>query len=197
VTPYELALKEVGTVEWAEGSNPKVVAYYRDAGHSEVKDDAVAWCAAFVGAMLKRAGYPNTGSLAARSYLNWGEAVDPQKAQLGDICVFQRGGSTWQGHVGFFAGWDNGRMKILGGNQKDSVNVSLYGTAALLGVRRAKAVATAPSRPKATVPPKTPQSPSVPVPKAAMGIGAAVAALLLALTQAGHDLMAWIGGWFQ
>ena len=56
MTPYELAKSEVGTMEWAEGSNPKVVAYYRDAGFPEVKDDAVAWCAAFVGAMIKRAG---------------------------------------------------------------------------------------------------------------------------------------------
>ena len=75
MTPYELAKSEVGTMEWAEGSNPKVVAYYRDAGFPEVKDDAVAWCAAFVGAMIKRAGGKPSGSLAARSYLKWGKPV--------------------------------------------------------------------------------------------------------------------------
>ena len=28
MTPYELAKAEIGTLEWAQGSNPKVVAYY-------------------------------------------------------------------------------------------------------------------------------------------------------------------------
>ena len=94
MTPYELAKSEVGTMEWAEGSNPKVVAYYRDAGFPEVKDDVVAWCAAFVGAMIKRAGGKPSGSLAARSYLKWGKPVALLDAKPGDIVVFRRGNST-------------------------------------------------------------------------------------------------------
>ena len=53
-TPYELAKAEVGTVEWKDGHNPKVVAYFRDAGHPQVKDDETAWCASFPTRKLAR-----------------------------------------------------------------------------------------------------------------------------------------------
>lgn len=135
---YELAQKEIGTVEWAEGSNPKVVAYYKDAGHPEVVDDAVAWCAAFVGAMLKRAGLPNTGLLTARSYLDWGVPVERSDAREGDIVVLKRGNSNWQGHVGFFVRDNGSTITILGGNQMDGVNRRAYRVdgGQLLGIRR-------------------------------------------------------------
>lgn len=140
MTAYDLALKEIGTVEWAKGSNPKVVAYYRDAGHPEVKDDDVAWCAAFVGAMLTRAGLTGTGKLTARSYLDWGVPVDPKDIRPGDIVIFQRGGSAWQGHVGFAHGKPkNGAIEVLGGNQRDQVNIARQSMTAFLGARRAKA----------------------------------------------------------
>lgn len=181
MTPYELAQKEVGTVEWADGSNPKVVAYYRDAGHPEVKDDAVAWCAAFVGAMLKRAGLPNTGSLMARSYLKWGTEVPLSDARLGDIVVFKRGTGA-QGHVGFFAGMDGAKIKVLGGNQKDAVNVSRYSADSLLGVRR---MLSAPQKPAAT-----PTSPPT-------SVSGALAALLAAIAAAGVAAWSYVEGWFQ
>lgn len=62
---YELALGERGVKE-APGAadNPVVQAYYKDAGHPEVKHDSVPWCAAFVGAMLARSGIKPSGSLA-------------------------------------------------------------------------------------------------------------------------------------
>jgi len=136
---YQLAKKDVGTWEWAEGHNPKVVQYFHDVGHEWVKDDETAWCAAFVGAMLKRAGMPHTGKLNARSYLDWGEPVDPEDAREGDILVFSRGDPNgWQGHVAFNAGrTTSGDWRCLGGNQGNQVNVKTYDHARLLGVRRA------------------------------------------------------------
>ena len=136
MTPYELAKAEIGTVEWAQGSNPKVVAYYRDAGHSEVKDDDVAWCAAFVGAMLKRGGQLGTGALNARSYLKWGKAVAIEDALPGDVCVIERGGSTWQGHVFFYVSQTKTHINGLGGNQRDAVSIAAHPKPKLLGVRR-------------------------------------------------------------
>lgn len=149
MTPYELAKKEVGTYEWAEGSNPRVVAYFRDAG-SPVTDDSVAWCAAFVGAMLKRAGLKGTGTLLARDYLKWGDVVDPAQAREGDIVVFKRGSSTWQGHVGFFVRRAGTHIEVLGGNQSNQVKVSRYLAADLLGVRRAPPGAKPPALTKPT-----------------------------------------------
>lgn len=147
--PIDLAIAEIGTVEWAKGSNPKVLAYYRDAGHPEVVDDDVAWCAAFVGAMLKRAGVKPSGALNARSYLKWGNPVPLDKIQRGDIGVIPRGNSTWQGHV-FFIERVNGKMVVaVGGNQRDSVSRAEYPISALLGVRRAVA-----SKPQVNILPK-------------------------------------------
>lgn len=137
---YDLAQAEIGTVEWTKGDNPKVLAYFRDAGHPQVTNDETAWCAAFVGAMLHRAGMPNTGSLAARSYLAWGEPVDRADAREGDVVIFSRGSSAWQGHVGFFVKDNGDTITVLGGNQSNAVMRRPYGvnsqTSTLLGIRR-------------------------------------------------------------
>lgn len=138
MTPYELALKEIGTVEWTDGHNPKVLGYFKDAGHPEVMNDETAWCAAFVGAMLHRAGLKGTGQLTARSYLNWGVKVDRAMAKPGDIVILKRGNSSWQGHVGFFVKDNGDSLTILGGNQNNAVNRRTYKVdgGQLLGLRR-------------------------------------------------------------
>jgi len=138
MTAYDLAKAEVGTVEWRDGDNPKVLGYFRDAGHPQVSNDETAWCAAFVGAMLARAGLKGTGMLSARSYLTWGVPVDRKYAREGDIVVFSRGNSTWQGHVGFFVKDNGDTITVLGGNQANAVNRRAYGAGSLLGIRRAR-----------------------------------------------------------
>lgn len=128
-----LARAELGVKEGAgAANNPRVVRYYDDAGHPEVDHDDVAWCAAFVGAMLKRAGLPHSGSLAARSYLTWGKAIT--KPYPGCIAVFRRG-KGWQGHVGFYLATGEKGIKILGGNQSDAVTITTMKPADLLGYR--------------------------------------------------------------
>jgi uncharacterized protein (TIGR02594 family) len=110
------------------------VAYYADAGHPEIHDDEVAWCAAFVGAMLKRAGYPGSGSLAARSYLNYGRKID--KPEPGCIVVFWRGSPTsWEGHVAFYVRDDGSHIRVLGGNQGNAVTEASYPRKQVLGYR--------------------------------------------------------------
>jgi len=145
---FELAQEDLGTWEWGDGHNPKVVQYFHDVGHEWVQDDETAWCAAFVGAMLKRAGLPHTGKLNAQSYKTWGEHVDPEKARPGDIVVFWRQSpDSWKGHVGFFARWtDEGDPVVLGGNQANQVNMTPYPRDRLLAVRRDPSTKT-PSKP--------------------------------------------------
>tara|TARA_B100001287_G_scaffold275819_1_gene284584 strand:- start:1685 stop:2185 length:501 start_codon:yes stop_codon:yes gene_type:complete len=105
------------------------------------------WCAAFVNAVLADSGMTNLEDmkhpqpLTARSFLDWGEAVDLPLP--GDIVIFPRGTEGWQGHVGFYVGWEQdeeGKVfwKILGGNQNDSVSIDLYPASKALGVRRYK-----------------------------------------------------------
>lgn len=120
--------------------NPVVVEMFHAVGHSWVKDDETAWCAAFVGYVLEEVDVASTRKLDARSYLGWGEVVEPEDARTGDVMVFYRGDKNgWQGHVGFLVGFTaTGDYEILGGNQKDAVNVSTYPKERLLGVRRVK-----------------------------------------------------------
>ena len=133
---YELARKELGTWEWAKGSNPRVNAYFDDVGHPALHDDT-AWCAAFVGAMLARAGLPHTGKLTARSYLDWGRPVADEDAREGDLVIFWRGSPDgWQGHVGFFVRFEGDHVVVVGGNQRNQVSEARYPRGQLLGFRR-------------------------------------------------------------
>ena len=103
-TPIELARSYVGTKELkGSADNPKIMEMYRTVGHDWVEHDEVAWCAAFAGHCLEKAGIASTRKLNARSYLTWGEKVaGPEQAKEGDVAVFTRGSNTAQGHVAFF-----------------------------------------------------------------------------------------------
>ena len=88
----------------------------------------VEWCAAFVNSVLEETEVESTRSLIARSYLDWGESTD--EPSPGDIMVFSRGSSNWQGHVGFYVATvgykDQKFWVVLGGNQDNSVSYRLY-----------------------------------------------------------------------
>ena len=128
------AWAEFGVREIAgAGSSADVLSYYKEAGHPAIKHDDVAWCAAFAGAMLKRADVAGTGSLLARSYLGWGEPVETPK--LGAIAVLERGADPGAGHVGFVVGASGKRIFLLGGNQGDAVSVAVFDAARVIGYR--------------------------------------------------------------
>ncbi len=113
--------------------NPEIVAFYRDAGRADIKRDEVPWCAAFVGACLSRAGRTHTGSLLARSYLQYGEVLD--RGRFGAIAVLTRGHDPGAGHVGFWVGETDDAVILLGGNQSDAVTVARFEKKRLLGYR--------------------------------------------------------------
>jgi uncharacterized protein (TIGR02594 family) len=144
MTPFDIAKTYIGTVE-APGpeNNPVVMEMYASVGHDWVEHDSVAWCAAFVGHCLEKAGLRSTRKLTARSYLDWGIPVALHDAQPGDIGVIPRGSSSWQGHVFFIDRMEGAWVWGLGGNQSDAVNVKRYPVSKLLGVRRAGNVAPA------------------------------------------------------
>lgn len=128
------AWAEFGVREAAGATNASdVLSYFREAGHGDVHDDAVPWCAAFLGAMLKRAGLSGTGSLLARSYLAWGEAIDTPKP--GAVAVLARGDDPGAGHVGFWIGEAGPRVFLLGGNQSDAVTVEAFDASRIIGYR--------------------------------------------------------------
>lgn len=101
----------------------------------------IPWCAAFVNKILEINGIPSLNDmdgvnpLYSRHFLKWGERVEYDQIQYGDVVVLKRG--SWQGHVGFYAGKSSdGRWLILGGNYSDKVAVGKYSVSKVLGVRR-------------------------------------------------------------
>ncbi len=128
------AWAELGVREAAgAATKPAITAYFREAGHSEVRNDATPWCAAFAGAMLKRSGVPGSGSLMARSYLTWGEPLEVARA--GAVTVLSRGDDPAAGHVGFLIGATASSVVLLGGNQGDAVSVQAFAAGRVLGYR--------------------------------------------------------------
>lgn len=130
----EQAWREFGEAEVSGvASNPRILALYRDAGHPSVTNDEVAWCAAFLGACLERAGLRGTQSLMARSYATWGrELAEPA---VGAIAVLSRTADPALGHVGFLVGSSDDALYVLGGNQADAVSVSRFPRARLVTLR--------------------------------------------------------------
>jgi uncharacterized protein (TIGR02594 family) len=138
------AWREFGQAERAGAAdNPRILALFREVGHADVAHDEVAWCAAFCGACLERAGLRSTRSLMARSYLGWGAALDAPRA--GAVAVFSRGSNPAEGHVGFWLGETDDSVVLLGGNQGNAVSVARYPKSRLLGLRWPAAVTAAPA----------------------------------------------------
>lgn len=110
---------------------PEILQMWRDIKRGGIKDDETPWCAAFVGAMLERAGVKSSRFESAKSYLDWGQhLVNPVP---GCIVVFTRQGG---GHVGFAVGRDKaGNLLILGGNQSDAVNIKAFPVSRVTGYR--------------------------------------------------------------
>lgn len=105
-----------------EKHNPEILSMWKDIKRGGIKNDDTPWCAAFVGAMLERAGIPSIRFESAKSYLDWG--IKLASPVYGCVVVFTRDGG---GHVGFVVGKDpDGKLLVLGGNQGDSVNIKSF-----------------------------------------------------------------------
>lgn len=133
----DIALAELGVRETpGDEHTTRVLEYFHASGHDWVGDDETAWCAAFVGWALKAAGLEGTGSLLARSYLEWGQPTEDPAP--GDLVVFWRVAkdSQW-GHVGFYLNRLGNDIYVLGGNQNNGVTIEIYSAWRLLGYRRA------------------------------------------------------------
>lgn len=132
---FEIALTQYGNSGITGiGDSPVVLKYFSEIGHSWVKDDDTAWCAAFVNWCLKKVGAAYPGSLLARSFLNVGSATSTPK--LGDLVILWRVSKDSPfGHVGFFIKETPDSVFMLGGNQTNCVNITEYPKTKVLGYR--------------------------------------------------------------
>lgn len=134
------AWDQVGVVETAgAAATPEIVRYFADVGRPDVTSDEVAWCAAFTGAMLKRAQVPlmvpSSDRLLARGYLKQGTPIPLDQPRVGAIAVFKRTSDPRLGHVGFVNGFTATHIHVLSGNQANSVSIQSYPRADLIGLR--------------------------------------------------------------
>lgn len=114
--------------------NPTILKYFHEAGFAYVKDDETAWCSAFMNWCAMQVKLPRSGALNARSWLYVGK--DTKTPAIGDLAVFWRGSKDgWEGHVGMYFGKVGDQIQVLGGNQGNKVQVSLYPAKQLLGFR--------------------------------------------------------------
>lgn len=133
---YEEALSLVGTHEDKSArSNPDILRWAKDL-NIDYNNDDVPWCGLFVahciGSALPEEQLP-THPLRARSWIKLGEPCRPVR---GAILVFWRGSrDSGLGHVGFYRSEDGESYHVLGGNQRDAVNLTRIGKSRLLDAR--------------------------------------------------------------
>jgi uncharacterized protein (TIGR02594 family) len=116
--------------------NDNILFMFQEIGHKWVTTDELAWCSCFINYIAKDCGLQRSGKLDARSWLKVGEEINYPLP--GDIVIFWRESpESWKGHVGIFVGYNKaGNIFVLGGNQGNEVNITLYNSNRLLGFRR-------------------------------------------------------------
>lgn len=127
----KIAKGEIGQLE-IPGSkdNPRIVAYHSTTTLKASNDD-VPWCSSLVNWVFFKLGWKRTNSASARSWLNWG--IKLARPIPGCVVIFARGSG---GHVGFYdSGFTSGWIKVLGGNQANTVKHSTYSESKVLGYR--------------------------------------------------------------
>jgi len=130
---YDLAQQHLGENETKDA--PVLMSFFQKTLGQNIDPQTTPWCAYYANAVLKSGGVEGTGSGAARSFLNWG--TETKQPTPGDIVVLSRGNDPTKGHVGFFAGYnDDGSIKVLGGNQGNSVSVKSFPATQVLGFRQ-------------------------------------------------------------
>ncbi|WP_255631542.1 TIGR02594 family protein [Caballeronia sp. dw_19] len=129
-----LAFSERGVGRFGPGeSNPRIVEYN---AHTNLVgyDDKISWCSSFLNWCLANTGQHGTGSALARSWLEWGRALEGPA--YGCVVVLSRDDPpSWKGHVGFYLRHDAEAIYLFGGNQLGEVRELDYPLASVLGYR--------------------------------------------------------------
>jgi uncharacterized protein (TIGR02594 family) len=129
----QIAQAELGIHENSlPGQQNKRIIEYHAATTLKAQIDEVPWCSSFVNWVMKQAGYTGTGNALAMSWLTWGR--EQKTPQAGAITVIKKKGankdhatgSSTGFHVGFYVGSTPSAIRLLGGNQGDSVKYSNF-----------------------------------------------------------------------
>lgn len=117
----EVARSHIGLTEIkGPKHNNWIVNGWKRLGAGWFVDDETPWCGNFVAQCFADVGIaiPAPSQFPrAKAWANWGKPCQPV---YGAVAVFDRQGG---GHVGFVVGESESNYYILGGNQKDAVNI--------------------------------------------------------------------------
>jgi len=131
------ALKLYGVKETpGSANNPIIMGWAKETQVKGYSGDIVPWCGLFMAVVAQRAGWKDhvpATPLWAQSWNTFGNKVTTPG--LGDILVFKRPGG---GHVGVYVGEDKSAYHVLGGNQKNAVNIIRIEKKRCIGIRRPK-----------------------------------------------------------
>jgi uncharacterized protein (TIGR02594 family) len=145
ITAFDLAQRYVGIREFAGEKDHPLIRWWHSLCTIGEQPDEVPWCSSFANGMAWELRLPRSKSALARSWLEVGQRVALEQAEVGfDVVILKRGqgnqpgpeNTTAPGHVGFYAGHDDTFVELLGGNQGDSVSVARYPVSRILGIRR-------------------------------------------------------------
>ncbi|MFM0166988.1 TIGR02594 family protein [Paraburkholderia sediminicola] len=129
-----VALAERGVRRFPTGETNPRIAEYNNHTNLIGYDDKVSWCSSFINWCLANAGVRGTGSALARSWLEWGKAIETPV--YGCVAVLTRDDpNSWKGHVGFYVRHDAEFIHLFGGNQLDEVRELAYPLTSVLGYR--------------------------------------------------------------
>lgn len=128
------AIKEINIQEIAGESHNARILEYDSYTSLKATTDEVPWCSSFACFVLEQTGVQSPKSAWAADFLKWG--VQISGPEVGCIVVLKRGVAGH--HVGFYWAETPTHLLLLGGNQHDSVNISHFNKADLLGYRMDK-----------------------------------------------------------
>jgi uncharacterized protein (TIGR02594 family) len=122
VPPWmSFAGQELGVSEiYGSRHNPRIIHYHSYTGLG-AQTDETPWCASFVNCcLLEGAGIKGTASASAGSFKTYGKPVDPKT--YGAIGLHKTNTGSLR-HVFFCAGFWDGHIFCIGGNQSNKVSV--------------------------------------------------------------------------
>lgn len=132
-----LFMKFYGIIESLDGIVLKWIRSFFPEANNASK---VAWCAILINVLCKLGGYEHTGTAVARDFLKIGVPIELKDIQPGDIMIFSRGSSNWEGHVAIYVNDINNRYYCAGGNQNNQANIRKQDMSKYLGTRRMQKV---------------------------------------------------------
>lgn len=132
---FKIALQFLGVREAPGAANSNVIMGWAKAVGGAIlgivyPGDATPWCGLFVANAIRAAGLmPPKIAVRAKAWATWGVPCRPCE---GAILVFERPGG---GHVGFYAGENETKYLVLGGNQGDAVSKAWFDKTRCIAVR--------------------------------------------------------------